>query len=99
MKAGDRRYTILWHCNGQPRPYAATVRDFTLKVEWWPRTDSTEWAPNDLSEGLVDKAAKAIGCNYYTRDEKPEWHQPILKSKSKIGLGEWRYRIEEEYTD
>lgn len=103
MKPGDRRYTIHWHQSGQVRPYGPTIHDFTIQAEWIPYKnrnpeEDMAWEPNDLLESLFDSAAKGIGVNFYTKQEKPDWHLPKLKSKSKVGIGQWRYQIESEYT-
>ncbi len=104
MKNGDRRYTIHWNQSGQIRRYGPTIRDFTIQVDWISYkkrepNEALEWEPNDLAESLIDASAKTLGSNFKTSEENPEWHMPKLKSKSKLGPGQWRYVIEEEYTD
>lgn len=102
MKSGDRRYTVEWITCGQPRPYADTIRHFIISVEWLPYVkpgETSDWEPNDLAESLIDKAAKALGSNFYIKDSKESnWASPILNSKTKLSPGRWEYRIEEAFT-
>ena len=103
MKQGDRRYTIETHRSGQPRPYADTVHDFTLKIEWVPYKRLAEgevltWEPNDLVEELVVKYAKSIGFGWVEKGEG-DWASPHLSSKTKVGPGEWRFVVTEAFTD
>lgn len=99
MKSGDRRYTIEWIHSGQPRPYADSLYEFTILCEWWPykpKGEVIDWEPCDLTEGLVDQAAKALARNFYTKERN--WASPFLQSRIKVSTGKWKYRISEAYT-
>lgn len=103
MKQGDRRYTVHWHQAGQARPYAPLIHDFTLKIEWIAYKkretgEALEWEPNDLSDYLVDKAAKAVGYSWVEKGQG-DWASPFLTSRTKVGPGQWRFVIREECTD
>lgn len=97
-KSGDRRYTVNRIRSGQPRPYADHIDEFDLLIEWIPYSKEAvpQWVPNDLNEDLVIKAAKTLGCNWV---DKPNWHEPTLQSKSKIGLGHWKFIVKTAFTD
>lgn len=103
MKQGDRRYTVNWFRSGQPRPYANSVYEFDIRVEWIPYKGGgtlMTWEPNDLNEDLVDAAAKALGKMFYNKgDPDTDWSYPFLTKKTKIGPGHWKYIVTEEYTD
>lgn len=103
MKPGDRRYTVNMIRAGQEKPYADTIHEFTLKIEWVPykkreQHEPMEWEPNDLHDQLVDRAAKTIGYNWVEKNEG-DWASPHLTHRSKIGPGEWRFIITEIFTD
>jgi hypothetical protein len=103
-----KRYTITVHQSGQPRAYADTYRDFTIKCETTPlgfmlakdKEPLKEWEPCDLNDEQIKKVAKVIGFRWVEKDDpKDNWAAPHLTSFSKIGPGEWRFKITETYTD
>lgn len=100
-KPGDRRYTVETLRSGQPRPYADTIREFVLTIEWIPYRNppTAEWEPNDLAERLVMDAARTLGHGFKTPEEGPKWYEPRLREREKLGPGKWRFLIVEEYTD
>lgn len=95
-RSGTRRYSVEFCAAGQPRPYADTIYEFDLRVEWIPYGGQPRWEPNDLNDDLIVKAARAIGHDW---KDKPDWHEATLKSKTKIGPGHWRFKVTLAYTD
>ena len=97
LKSGTRRFTFEYQRAGQPRPYADHIYEFTVTVEWVPYKDGGGiWEPNDgLNEAIVIRHARA----FQPWHDKPEWHQPRLKSKRKIGPGVWQFIVTEPYLD
>lgn len=105
MKQGDRRYTIEWIQAGQPRPYADTIHEFYLIIEWVPYKkrepdEALKWEPNDMNDSIVDKTAKAIGYHWVEKGSPNDnWAAPHLASRSKVGPGKWKFKITETFTD
>ena len=94
-KPGTKRFTVEYNRAGQPRPYADSITDFTLTVEWIPYWGEKEWTPSGLNEDIVTNFARAL---VWWADD-PEWHEPRLDSKRQIEKGVWRFVVRQPYLD
>lgn len=99
---GTRRFMFETLRAGQPRPYADSVYEYIITVEWikstHPRDVTPVWEPNDISEEVVKKLIRGFADVKFP-EEKPDWYETTVTSFTKIGPGKWRLQANRAYTD
>lgn len=98
---GTRRFTFDTVRSGQPRPYADSVTEIIVTVEWIPAygKNKTEFEINDLNEKLVKSAVKGYHPFKEEGDADVHWSSSMLTTCTKLGPGKWRFVITTAFTD
>lgn len=99
LKPGTSRITVETVRAGQPRPYADSVYEYIMTLEWIPYGNSEDgFQPRKLAKDAAMAIAKGACRNFYEKKDKPEWHLPILQSMTEIDTGKWNLIIKLAYT-
>ena len=109
MRNGTTRYTVETLRAGQPGPYADTIHEFVLTVEWIPYgytkanpkgAADRQFEPCDIDDSRAKDLGNKIGGGFYEKgDPEANWASPRLTTFCKIGPGQWRFVVTSAFTD
>lgn len=98
MKRGTRRFTFETIRSGQPRPYADSVEEVIVTVEWIDK-EGGEFVPNgDLDSVVVTQVVRGF-MSFIERNEVKHGFEKILSSRSYCGNGQWRFIATTAFSD
>jgi len=87
-----------WHQAGQPRPYADSIYEATLRFSTtapW----ASKWDPPEVTVEAIAQAVMNRGKFVRKDDPERQWHQTYAERFDKVSDSTWRIKLIQPYCD